>query len=84
METIIEYLKKIAHSFNDRPKELRSSRIDFFEKVIYNILFPNFVKFNLDIIPVFIERSKDNKFILEFQTNKFKISTRSFSYQTLK
>ena len=42
---------------------------DFFGKSALTTTLPAqlSLKFNLDIIPVFIERTKDNKFILEFQ-----------------
>ncbi len=66
----IEYLKKdcsIALMIDQRVSE--GSRIDFFGKSAFTTTLPAqlSLKFNLDIIPVFIERSKDNKFILEFQ-----------------
>mgnify|MGYP001283138723 CR=1 FL=1 len=66
----IEYLKKdysIALMIDQRVSE--GSSIDFFGKSAFTTTLPAqlSLKFNLDIIPVFIERTKDNKFILEFQ-----------------
>jgi len=66
----IEYLKKnysIALMIDQRVSEGNST--DFFGKSALTTTLPAqlSLKFNLDIIPVFIERTKDNKFILEFQ-----------------
>ena len=66
----IEYIKKkhcIALMIDQRVSE--GEKISFFDKSALTTTLPAqlSIKFNLDIIPVFIERDKDNKFKIEFQ-----------------
>ena len=66
----IEYLKKgnsIALMIDQRVSE--GEKINFFGKKALTTTLPSqlSMKFNLDIVPVFIERKKDNTFEIEFQ-----------------
>ena len=66
----IEYLKKgnsIALMIDQRVSE--GEKINFFGKKALTTTLPSqlSIKFNLDIVPVFIERKKDNTFEIEFQ-----------------
>tara|TARA_B100002019_G_C21252393_1_gene591876 strand:+ start:764 stop:1621 length:858 start_codon:yes stop_codon:yes gene_type:complete len=66
----IEYIKKkhcIALMIDQRVSE--GERINFFNKPALTTSLPAqlSIKFNLDIIPVFIKRDKDDKFRIEFQ-----------------
>ena len=66
----IEYIKKkhsIALMIDQRVSE--GKRINFFNKLALTTTLPAqlSIKFNLDIIPVFIERDKNDKFKIEFQ-----------------
>ena len=66
----IEYIKKnhsIALMIDQRVSE--GNKIDLFNKPALTTTLPAqlSIKFNLDIIPVYIERDKDNKFQIEFQ-----------------
>ena len=66
----IEFLKKnysIALMIDQRVSE--GERIKLFGKSSLTTTLPAqlAIKFSLNIIPVFIERTKDNKFIIEFQ-----------------
>ena len=66
----IEYLKKnysIALMIDQRVSE--GDEIKLFGKSSLTTTLPAqlAIKFSLNIVPVFIERSKDNKFIIEFQ-----------------
>ena len=65
----IEYLKKdysIALMIDQRVSE--GENIDFFNKRALTTTLPAqlSIKFDLDIVPVFIERTKDDNFIIEF------------------
>ncbi len=75
----INYIKNkhsIALMIDQRVSE--GEEIIFFNKIALTTTLPAQLstKFNLDIIPVFIERDKNNNFIIEFQRaidpNKFK------------
>ena len=66
----IEFLKKnysIALMIDQRVSE--GERIELFGKPSLTTTLPAqlALKFNLNIVPVFIERTKDNNFIIEFQ-----------------
>ncbi|MDA8771383.1 lysophospholipid acyltransferase family protein, partial [Candidatus Pelagibacter bacterium] len=66
----IEYLKKnysIALMIDQRVSE--GERINFFNKPALTTTLPAqlAIKYDLEIIPVFIERTEKNKFIIEFQ-----------------
>jgi KDO2-lipid IV(A) lauroyltransferase len=66
----IDYLKKnysVALMIDQRVSE--GPRIDFFNKPAHTTTLPAqlAMKYNLAIIPVFIERTYDNKFKIEFQ-----------------
>ena len=66
----IEYIKKkhcIALMIDQRVSE--GEKVNFFDKSALTTTLPAqlSIKFDLDIIPVFIERDKDNKFKIEFQ-----------------
>ena len=66
----IEYLKKkhsIALMIDQRVSE--GERALFFNKAALTTTLPAqlSVKYNLDIIPVYIERIEDDKFLIEFQ-----------------
>ena len=66
----IRYIKKnysIALMVDQRVSE--GDKIDLFNKPALTTTLPAqlSIKFNLDIIPVYIERDKDNKFQIEFQ-----------------
>ena len=66
----IEYINKkcsIALMIDQRVSE--GARINFFGKPALTTTLPAqlSIKFNLNIIPVFIERDKNNKFKIEFQ-----------------
>ena len=74
----IEYIKKnhsIALMIDQRVSE--GDKINFFGKPALTTTLPAqlAIKFNLDIIPVFIERTDSGNFILEFKdiikTNQF-------------
>ena len=74
----IEYIKKnhsIALMIDQRVSE--GDKINFFGKAALTTTLPAqlAIKFNLDIIPVFIERTDSGNFILEFKdiikTNQF-------------
>ena len=65
----IEYLKKdysVALMIDQRVSE--GETINFFNKSALTTTLPAqlSIKFDLDIAPVFIERTKDDKFIIEF------------------
>ena len=65
----IEYLKKdysVALMIDQRVSE--GEKINFFNKSALTTTLPAqlSIKFDLDIAPVFIERTKDDKFIIEF------------------
>ena len=75
----IDYIKKkhsIALMIDQRVSE--GERIDFFDEPALTTSLPAqlSIKFNLDIIPVLIERNKDDNFVIEFQNkispDKFK------------
>ena len=75
----IEYIKKnysVALMIDQRVSE--GERINFFGKKALTTTLPAqlSIKFNLDIVPVFIERTRENNFIIKFyspiQNNKFK------------
>ena len=75
----IDYIKKnysIALIIDQRVSE--GEKINFFGKTALTTTLPAqlSIKFNLDIVPVYIERDKNNNFIIEFQRaidpNKFK------------
>ena len=81
----LNYIKKnysIALMVDQRVSE--GERVNFFEKSALTTTLPAQLatKFNLKIIPVFIERLNNNEFILEFQKeidpsqykNKFEIT----------
>ena len=66
----IEYLKdnfSIALMIDQRVSE--GEKISFFGKNALTTTLPAqlSMKFNLKIVPVFIERTKDNNFVIEFQ-----------------
>ncbi len=66
----IDYLKKnhcLALMIDQRVSE--GKEVDFFNQAALTTTLPAqlSIKFNLDIIPVFIERDKDNNFQIEFQ-----------------
>ena len=66
----IDYIKKkhsIALMIDQRVSE--GERIDFFDEPALTTSLPAqlSIKFNLDIIPVLIERNKDDNFVIEFQ-----------------
>ena len=66
----IKYVKKnysIALMIDQRVSE--GKKINFFNQPALTTTLPAQIamKFNLEIIPVFIERTKKNKFIIEFQ-----------------
>ncbi len=66
----IEYLKKnhcIALMIDQRVSE--GKRVDFFKQPALTTTLPAqlSIKFNIDIVPVFIERDKNNNFKIEFQ-----------------
>ncbi len=66
----IEYIKKkkcIALMIDQRVSE--GEKIDFFNKPALTTTLPAqlSIKFNLEIIPVYIERDKNDKFKIEFQ-----------------
>ena len=78
----IEYIKNnhsIALMIDQRVSE--GEKLNFFDHTALTTTLPAqlALKFNLNIIPVFIERKHDNKFYLEFyeeiQTNNFKDKT---------
>ena len=74
----IDYIKKkhsIALMIDQRVSE--GERIDFFDEPALTTSLPAqlSIKFNLDIIPVLIERNKDDNFVIEFQS---KISPDTF------
>ena len=74
----IGYIKKdhnIALMIDQRVSE--GEKINFFQKVALTTTLPAqlSMKFNLDIVPVYIERRKSNKFYIEFQN---RISPNSF------
>ena len=74
----IDYIKKkhsIALMIDQRVSE--GERIDFFDEPALTTSLPAqlSIKFNLDIIPVLIERNKDDNFVIEFQN---KISPDTF------
>ena len=75
----LEYLRKnysIALMIDQRVSE--GNKISFFGKNAYTTTLPAqlSLKFNLDIVPVFIERTESKNFIIQFhkpiKTNKFK------------
>ena len=75
----IEYIKKnysVALMIDQRVSE--GERINFFGKKALTTTLPAqlSIKFNLDIVPVFIERTREDNFIIKFyspiQNNKFK------------
>ena len=73
----IDYIKKkhsIALMIDQRVSE--GERIDFFDEPALTTSLPAqlSIKFNLDIIPVLIERNKDDNFVIEFQ-NKIRPDT---------
>ena len=66
----IKYIKKnysIALMIDQRVSE--GEKINFFNKPAFTTTLPAQLsaKFNLDIIPVYIERDKNNNFKIEFQ-----------------
>ena len=66
----IDYIKKkhsIALMIDQRVSE--GERINFFDEPALTTSLPAqlSIKFNLDIIPVLIERNKDDNFVIEFQ-----------------
>ena len=66
----IGYLKRkhsIALMIDQRVSE--GSKIDFFNKPAYTTTLPAqlSIKFDIDVIPVYIERIKNDKFKIEFQ-----------------
>ena len=66
----IEYLKKkysIALMIDQRVTE--GEKINFFNKPAFTTTLPAqlAIKYNLSIIPVFIERTENNKFKIEFE-----------------
>ena len=74
----VEYIKKgfsIALMIDQRVSE--GEKIDFFKKSALTTTLPAqlAIKYNLSIIPVYIERKKDNninlKFLKEIKANKF-------------
>ena len=83
----IEFIKKnhsIALMIDQRVSE--GEKINFFNKPALTTTLPAqlSIKYNLGIIPVFIERDKNNKFKIEFQSeikpnhfkNKFELTNR--------
>jgi len=75
----IEYLKKkhsIALMIDQRVSE--GEKINFFNKPALTTTLPAqlSIKFNLDIVPVYIERNTKNNFKIEFQK---KINPKNFS-----
>ena len=70
----INYLKNnhcLALMIDQRVSE--GKKVDFFNQAALTTTLPAqlSIKFNLDIIPVFIERDKDNNFQIEFQEKIF-------------
>ena len=66
----LEYLKKnysVALMVDQRVSE--GEKIKFFGKAAFTTTLPAqlSIKFNLKIIPIFIERQKNNNFVIEFQ-----------------
>jgi len=66
----IDYLKKknsIALMIDQRVSE--GEKIEFFNKSAFTTTLPAqlSIKFNIDILPVYIERDKENKYKIEFQ-----------------
>ena len=66
----INYLKKknsIALMIDQRVSE--GEKIDFFNKSAFTTTLPAqlSIKFNIDILPVYIERDKENNYKIEFQ-----------------
>ncbi len=66
----IDYIKKnfsIALMIDQRVSE--GEKIDFFNKTALTTTLPAqlSIKYNLDIVPVYIERDKKNNFIIEFK-----------------
>jgi len=66
----LEYLKKnysVALMIDQRVSE--GEKIKFFGETAFTTTLPAqlSIKFDLKIIPVFIERQKDNNFVIEFQ-----------------
>jgi len=66
----IDYLKKknsIALMIDQRVSE--GEKIDFFNKSAFTTTLPAqlSIKFNIDILPVYIERDKENNYKIEFQ-----------------
>tara|TARA_B100000575_G_scaffold185486_1_gene149280 strand:- start:143 stop:556 length:414 start_codon:yes stop_codon:yes gene_type:complete len=66
----IDYLKNnysLALMIDQRVSE--GKKVDFFNQAALTTTLPAqlSIKFNLDIIPVFIERDTNNNFIIEFQ-----------------
>ena len=75
----IEYLKNnhsIALMIDQRVSE--GIKVNFFNKPALTTTLPAqlSIKFEIDIIPVYIERTTDNNFILEFQD---RINPKNFS-----
>ena len=76
---VIDYLKKdfsIALMIDQRVSE--GEKIDLFGKKAFTTTLPAQLskKYNLDIIPVYIERLKNNNFLIEFQKP---VSPKNFS-----
>ncbi len=74
----IDYIKQkhcIALMIDQRVSE--GERVDFFDELALTTSLPAqlSIKFNLDIIPVLIQRNKDDNFVIEFQN---KISPDNF------
>ena len=69
MRKAIEFIKKnysVALMIDQRVSE--GEKIDFFNKPAFTTTLPAqlSIKFNLDIVPVFIERDDDDKFKIKF------------------
>ncbi len=66
----IEFIKRkncIALMIDQRVSE--GEKVDFFKQQAFTTTLPAQLsaKFNLDIVPVYIERDKNNNFLIEFQ-----------------
>ena len=70
VKKVIEFLKKkncIALMVDQRVSE--GEKIEFFNRKAFTTTLPAQLstRFDIDIVPVYIERDKNNKFIIEFQ-----------------
>ena len=65
----IDFIKKTFNSFNDWSKSQWGEKINFFDEIALTTTLPAQLsnKFNLDIIPVYIERDENDNFKIEFQ-----------------